>query len=882
MTIPQGPYKPIETEEKLLKQWLDSGVYSPEYAEKLGAKETFSITMPPPNANGNLHLGHVSGYAYQDLMGRYQRMQGKKVLLFPGKDHAGIQTEVVYEKELDKKGTSKQEIGREEFYKQTYDFCMENGKNARAQEQRIGVSADFDRELFTLDPKIVDDVLQTFLMMYDDKLIYRGKRLINWCPRCQSALADIDTEYEDATSKFFYFKYAFTEPEEKAIELKHQYEGHGKLWKVKDREQIDGAPVSYLLGETHEGIKMLGVGYDDVPAGNEVNGKIIGIQMRLDGDFHLVIASLDFDGNIDDEVNKAFLEMIKLHAGAHILLFDEHPDDSHYTNGFILGTVRPETKFGDTAIAADPRDERYKPFVGNQFDVQTLTGIATINFIADKAVDAAFGTGIVKVTPAHAPEDWDIASRHPKEAFPEKQVIDFHGKLNHLTGHYEGKTVDEAREMMVSDMWEKGMLIYLDEKYKNRVQVCERCKSRIEPLISHQWFVDTRPLKAKAKKFIEDDVTTIIPEGMQNVYMNWMDSDEDWCITRQLWWGYRIPVWYKGGKSEYITDTGEVREMIGDTVIEKPEDYEGLMKVQMENPGEGWEQDPDVLDTWFSSGQWPFITLNAREGDLKEFYPTQVMETGWDILIFWVTRMMMLSPYRAEKAGYSPEQQAPFANVYLHGLVLDKNGKKMSKSKGNGIDPTDMINKYGADALRMSFFVGSSPGQNIRLYEDKVSSFGRFLNKVWNASKFVMMNLEGVDVDSANLESLQANKLAHKSNQELLDHLTALKDDVTRLIDTFQFGVAAQLLYNEFWHTFADIHIEAAKPHVYTFKDKETGEIKSEPEADEKAETQQVLLLALQEYLKMMHPFMPFITEELWSFVPKAKDQSNVLMYEPW
>ncbi len=880
---PKGAYKPAETEERILKQWLDAKLYTPEAAAERGATETFSLIMPPPNANGNLHLGHVSGYAYQDLMGRYNRMLGKKVLLLPGKDHAGIQTEVVYEQELDKKGTTKQEIGRDEFYKQVYQFCLDNAANARSQEQRIGISADFDRELFTLDPKIVDDVLKTFMLMHDDELIYRGKRLINWCPRCQSALADIDTEYKDSKSWFFYFKYAFTEPEAKAIELKNEYAGKEIFWNVGEYPAAkDEGKTSYLVGQANSGkVNILGLGYDEVPTGNEVNGTVIGIQMRLDGEFHLVVRAHDFEGDIEHEIEHAFLDMIGLHAGAHIIKFEEYPEDKYYTNGFILATVRPETKFGDTAIAADPKDERYAPFVGKQFEVVTLNGTSKINFIADEAVDAEFGTGIVKVTPAHAPEDWDIAMRHKTETMPEKQVIDFHGKLNHLTGKYEGMSVNAARKQMAEDMKEVGMLVHLDTEYENRTQICERCKSRIEPLISHQWFVDTQPLKAKAKELVENGTTTIMPEGRQTVYTNWMDSKEDWCITRQLWWGYRIPVWYKGGKSEYVTETGEVKEKIGDTIIQNPEDYTpDIMKVQITDPGEGWEQDPDVLDTWFSSGQWPYVTLKATEGDFEEFYPTQVMETGWDILIFWITRMMMLSTYRAEKDGLTGGKEAPFSNVYLHGLVLDKDGAKMSKSKGNGIDPTDMINKYGADALRMSFFVGSSAGQNVRLYEDKVSSFGRFMNKIWNATKFVIMNLEGVEVEG--LDQLEESKLKHDSNKELLAHIKQTKEDVTRLLDTFQFGVAAQILYEGFWHQFADIHIEAAKPHVYTFKDKETGEITSEPEASEKAETQQVLLYALQEYLKMMHPFIPFITEELWSYMPKAAAQSETIMYERW
>ncbi len=894
--LPNGPYKPNKTEEKILDFWLQNKFYKPEYNAETGeldervpeGAKTYAVTMPPPNANGDLHLGHVSGYSYQDLMGRYQRMRGKRVLLLPGKDHAGIQTEVVYEKLLDKKGTSKQELGRDEFYKQVYDFCIQNAENARRQEQRIGTSADFDRELFTLDPKIVDDVLKTFIMMHEEGMIYRGKRLINWCPRCHSALADIDTEYKDSKSMFFYFKYAFTEPEEKALELKREYEGKEQIEWTFERQLTKNKetkmPFAYGHIEHHDKeLEVMGFGYGELEEKTQnLTGKPIGVQMRLDGKFRLVVAKEGADKEeIKSKIGESFLFEIGYYAGAHIILFAEYPEDKYYTNGFVMGTVRPETMFGDTALAVSPKDERYADYVGKSFKVQTLTGVQEMPIVADNAVDPEFGAGMLKVTPAHAVEDWDIAQRNPDVAMPEKQVIDFDGKLNHMTGDYSGMSVNAARRQLAEDMRASGMLIHLNEEYENRVQVCERCKSRIEPLISHQWFVRTAELKAKAKKLVEEDLVNIMPEGRENVYLQWMDSPEDWCITRQLWWGYRIPVWYKGEKSEYVTETGEVKEKIGDVLIEKHEDYAKVMQVGLDEPtGKEWQQDPDVLDTWFSSGQWPFVTLNAREGDLETFYPTQTMETGWDILIFWVTRMMMLSTYRADKLGLADEQQAPFSNVYLHGLVLDKDGQKMSKSKGNGIDPSATIEKYGADALRFSFVAGNSAGQNARLYEEKVASNGRFMNKIWNASKFVMMNLEGVDVEKA--IKLKREDLTIDTNLELFDHIVELKETITRLYDTFQFGVAGQLLFENFWHSFADQHIEAAKPHVYTFKDRETGEITSEPEAGEKAETQLVLWFALHEYLKMLHPIVPFITEEIWQHLEKPASAGKTLMWTKW
>lgn len=909
--LPKGPYNPKQTEEKILDFWLENKFYKPEYSREKGGllkgeevsndqRESFSIVLPPPNANGNLHLGHMSGYLYQDLMGRYNRMLGKKVLLLPGKDHAGIQTEVVFEKFLEEKGISKRELGREEFYKQCYQFCMDNSETARQQEKNIGLSADFERELFTLDPKIVDEVLKAFELMYEDGLIYRGKRLINWCPRCQSALADIDTEFKDSKSKFFYFKYGFPEPDKKALELKNRYENQEIEFNVTaanlpSQSNVNVSPTTiFRVSQIEDYIEVLPIGYNFKPVNQNFEelegitvetrfqGKVIGIQMQLDGQFKLVVANPNHVGDIQPKIHEIFLDQIKKYAGAHIILFDDYKEDKYYTNGFILGTVRPETKFGDTAIAADPDDERYTPFVGKTFEVKTLNGNSKINFIADNAVEESFGTGIVKVTPAHAPEDWDIASRHVEEAMPEKQVIDFDGKLNHLTGKYNGLTVNEARRVILEDMKEEGMLIWLDEEYENRVRICERCKSRIEPLVSHQWFVDTAPLKKKAKQLVEDNITQILPEGKEKVYLDWMNSPEDWCITRQLWWGYRIPVWYKGKKEQFVTEEGLVKEKIGDKIMEDLSDYEEYMYVGHDKPdGDEWIQDEDVLDTWFSSGQWPCLTLKVKDGDFDQFYPTQVMETGWDILIFWVTRMMLLNPYRAEKLGFDkPEDQTPFSNVYLHGLVLDKNGKKMSKSKGNGIDPFQMMDKFGTDALRFSFVVGNAVGQNYRLYEEKISSYAKFCNKIWNATRFVLMNIEGVDTEL--VKTIHEAEFAHKSNQELYAHIAKVKKEVSHLLDTFQFGVAAQVLYNEFWHSFCDIHIEESKPHTWIKKDKETGEIISQPEVEERRETQGVLLYALREYMKMLHPFIPFITEEIWAHMPKLEEDSKSIMYQEW
>ncbi len=1056
-----------------------------------GERETYTNILPPPNANGNLHLGHMSGYAYQDLMGRFQRMIGKKVLLLPGKDHAGIQTEVVYERDvLDKQGIKKRELGREEFYKRCYQFCMEQAENARQQEKNLGLSADFDRELFTLDPRIVDEVLKTFIDFYNDDLIYRDKRLINWCPRCYTALADIDTEYKDSEGQFVYFKYAFPEPDEYILKIKRKYANKKTIAVVerkKGQECVNSKGekyqwkfdyYGYIEGEANpnddDDLDVIFIGFEEgLEMGDKLEGIAIGIMMRLDGDHKLLVAK---EGTAEDIINKIILDLYdmfpKKFGGVHLIKFADYPDDKFYRNGFVIGTVRPETIFGDTAIACNPDDERYQEFIDKEIELLGPQGKVKMKIIGDSAVDKEFGTGLLKVTPAHAKEDWEIAMRH-KEIMPEKQCIGFDGKMNHLAGKYKGMWVKEARKQMLEDMKNDGLLVRIEESYKNRVQICERCKYPIEPLVSYQWFLDTKPLKAKARELVEKGFTNIMPEGKKNVYLNWMDQPEDWCITRQLWWGYRVPVWYKSQPEEYVTESGEVKEKIGEKIMHTRDDYKKAMLVAQKPPGinltvvrhgesegnvlgllcgqtdykltengkqkahelsstiekerakfdliisstlsraretaeilnkklnveiiesdllmernEGdltgkklsdlseieskkfqfqdnvpngesisdvenridkfidwvrnnysdkknilivthagpirvflrklggltleesrkhrlenletidltisennWVQDEDVLDTWFSSGQWPVLTLLASEAhkDFKEYYPTQVMETGWDILIFWVTRMMLLCPYKATKVlhlekgeleGVDGNIIAPFKNVYLHGLVLDKNGVKMSKSKGNGIDPFEMMQKYGTDALRLSFVVGNKVGQNYRLFEEKIEGFRNYCNKIWNVSKFILMNLEnaGFDPVGINKEDL---KYAD-DDEKMLNHIQELIESSTKNMHNFNFGITAQNLYESLWHTFADEYIEKVKTRIYT-KDREGNSINTSVEAqDSRKSALWVLWYCLDTYMRLLHPFIPFITEKIWGAIPKSVDEAETLMYAQW
>ncbi len=1073
MLLPKGPYKPQETEDKILKFWMDNKYYKPEFksdkklsTSNLPKRKTYSNILPPPNANGNLHLGHMSGYVYQDLMGRFQRMNGKEVLLLPGKDHAGIQTEVVFEKILNEKGKTKQDLGRDKFYNLCFDFCMEQSDTARKQEQKLGLSADFDRELFTLDPKIVNNVLQTFVDMYEDDLIYRDKRIINWCVRCESALADIDTEYKDSKTPLIYFKYAFTTPEKKALKIRDTYQNREIEWEfISDTVTNSEDKLPFKFGKTSDGkdLNVLAIGYDDknFKKSDKQKSKAFGIFMRLDGDFELIVINPKLkEADTQSKLRKVLEFEFPKVAGAHIIEFEKYPEDKFYTNGFILATVRPETKFGDTALAVNPKDARYKKYVGKSFEVQTLTGTTKIHVIADRAVEKDFGTGMLKITPAHAREDWDIAKRHEDLTFPEKQVINFDGTLNHITQKYEGLKIKEARKKITSDMEDLGILVLKVDEYKNRIQICERCKHPIEPLISYQWFLDTAPLKKRAKEIVEKKITKIMPSGKEKVYLNWMDTPEDWCITRQLWWGYRVPVWYPKQPTEYITETGEVKEKIGETVINTKKDYKKITHVGLTPPqrlilipgkhgytltelfpeiqtqfpqteivqienfhnpsykeyekkitelnlnendivvghslGAGsitryltehlvqikhlillappaqprkkdlqtkyikaffhkedsinldgkaakvsmiysdndplmkkndfevlgakfdniemyleenkghyadkettnhsktlhkilkeeitpWYQDEDVFDTWFSSGQWPFVTLAAKDGDLEKFYPTQVMETGWDIIIFWVTRMMLLCAYKAEKHAQTKLEDklaTPFKDVYLHGLVLDKNGVKMSKSKGNGIDPFFMMDKYGTDALRLSFVVGNKIGQNYRLYEEKIESFRNYCNKIWNISKFTLMNIESSEKEIYSLDP--KDLLLESVDKDMIKHIDKLCKDTTRRMNKFNFGLAAEEIYKSIWHEFADIYLEQIKPRIYT-KDKSGNPINTSAEAKQSREAALwTLWYSLDKYLRILHPFIPFLSEEIWQHFPKSDQESETLMYAKW
>lgn len=881
MSLPNGPYNPAENEKIILDYWLENKLYKPEYnpqkdrvmsTEEMKAdiREAWSLICPPPNAYARPHIGNISGYAYQDAMARYARMQGKKVLVLPGKDHAGLEGEGVFVREvLEKQGRNKFDMSREDFYAEMMDFFMKNIDTARNDEKTIGLSADFDRDTFTLDPAIVETVLDTFVEMYKDGRIYKGVRIVNWDPKARTAVADNQVEYKESQTPFYYFKYSFIEPETKALELKNEYQGKGVHWRVQESEDDN----SYIMGETHKGVKVLGIGYDKVPPENEISGEVIGIQMRLDGEFRLVVKGLDFEGDIKQEVNKATLELFSKVAGSHILLFSEHRNEKDYTNGFIIGTVRPETVFADTAIACDPKDERYKQFVGKKVEVEFLGDRKTLNFIEDYAVDKEFGTGLLKVTPAHAVEDWEIAQRHPHECLPAIQVIGYDLRLNKLTGKYNGMGIKEARRAMQEDMQIFGNLISVDESYQNKIKIAERTKAPIEPLLSSQWYLKYDGIKEAAISMVKENQVTIHPDNMVKKFDHWMENLRDWAISRSLWWGYRLPVWYAGKVFEEIDDNGQVKEFIELNGQKQELDYKNPnhLRVQKENPGEGWIQDENVLDTWFSSGQWVYATL-TKYNLMDTFFPTNVLVSAHDILENWDSRMMMFT--------YFKHKNIPFKDLFLTGLVLGTDGQKMSKSKGNLIDMDKVRNEYGTDAVRMTYFYQNSAGASYSVTPDKLKNFKQFNNKIWNAAKFVLMNAENSQNFEYNLPKLEDLKL--ENSKTIFTHIVNTKIAVTKNINNFEFGYATDTLYQEFWHTFCDIYIESSKQYLNTIKDKESGAIMSEPSPEDKNETLNVLIYSLKEFIKMLHPFIPFITETIWRELPKVEGDHKTVMYSRW
>jgi len=850
MTESLDPHYDHKTvEEKIYKLWEKSGYLNPDnlpsrtHADRtrnnaerdrrrsaLSQRQSaFCIIMPPPNANGALHIGHAVGITLEDILVRFWRMRGRRALWLPGADHAGFETQVVFDKKLEKEGRSRFTMPREEVWREIWDFTQENKKIMESQLRKLGASSDWSREKFTLDPKIIDEVQKTFVKMYEDGLIYRDLKVVNWCPKHKTALSDLEVKYIEKKDPLYFIKYG---------------------------------PLT-------------------------------------------------------------------------------------------LATVRPETKFGDTALAVNPHDKRYKKYIGKEIQAEGLLGPLKFKVIADGAVDPKFGTGVVKVTPAHDAVDFEVWQRHKDEIPGPKIIIDENGRLTSETGEFKGLKVTEAREKIAEAMKEKGILEKIEPNYVHQVATCYKCGTTLEPLPKPQWFVKMKPLAEKAIKAVEQGKIKFYPDRAKKVYFHWLKNIRDWNISRQIVWGIRIPAWFCGsqekagqpkmgfagdvvpqvldGKTKtyrlrnhgfkvgdkVLFENSQTKTLFGYGVIKQIEemrvekiDYrdkthyktynnlgELMAAFKLRNPdkevtqktpaylyayefhkfsekdtkegcgniitsgkapekclscgGKNLTQDPDVFDTWFSSGQWPFLTLGYPNGnDYKTFYPTDVMETGYDILFFWVARMIMMGLYRTGKI--------PFKTVYLHGLVRDKDRKKMSKSRGNVIDPLGVAEIYGTDAVRMALVVGNTAGNDIVISEDKIRAYRNFATKIWNAARFILMNKP--------LRQVQGKLALTATDKKHLKDLVKMKAQVTKHLEKFEFHLAAEKLYHYFWHAFADKIIEKSKDRLQNGSE------------GEKRAAYHTLETILLESLKMLHPFMPFITEEIFQKLQPKK----LIIVEKW
>ena len=703
-------YEPQAVEKKIYDFWMKGGWFKGEIDP---SKKPFSIMMPPPNVTGQLHMGHALDAAMQDIVTRYKRMQGYAALWLPGVDHAGIATQIKVEEVLRKEeGKTRYDLGREKFLERVWDWKGKYGDRIVEQQKSMGVSCDWDRSRFTMDETCAKAVREAFCRLYEKGLIYKGSRIINWCPHCRTALSDAEVEYKDMPGHFWHIRY----------------------------------PIE-------------------------------------DSDEYLTVA-----------------------------------------------TTRPETMLGDSGVAVHPDDERYTHLVGKHA-ILPLVG-RRLPIVADSYVELGFGTGCVKMTPCHDPHDYEVGLRHNLEQI---KVIDEDAKIIN-GGKYNGMDRYEARKAIVADLEEQGYLVKT-EPYSHNVGCCYRCGSVVEPLTSPQWFVKMAPLAKEAIEVVKDGRIRFVPERFTKTYLNWMENVHDWCISRQLWWGHQIPAWT-------CEDCGHI------TVSrEDPCECEQCRSKKI-------RREEDVLDTWFSSALWPFSTMGwpDKTPELEYWYPTSLMITGYDIIFFWVARMIF--------SGMEHMKQEPFRTVLIHGLVRDSQGRKMSKSLGNGIDPLEMVDKYGADALRFNLITGNSPGNDMRFYVEKCEAMRNFCNKIWNASRFVMMNL-----------SIDKNELPEKLEIEdkwILSKLNDVVKEVCENMDSYELGVAAGKIYDFIWDSYCDWYIELTKPRL------------NGGDEESKLAAQKVLLYVLTEILKLLHPFMPFITEEIWQALPHEGEALMIERYPEW
>jgi len=703
-------YEPQEVERRIYDMWQREGCF---HAVRDPEKKPFTIVMPPPNVTGQLHMGHAMDTTLQDVLIRFKRMQGYAALWLPGVDHAGIATQIKVEEELRKEGLTRYDLGREKFLERVWAWKHKFGGRIVAQQKKLGASCDWDRARFTMDEGCSKAVREVFCNLYEKGLIYKGSRIINWCPHCVTALSDAEVEYADKP---------------------------GHMW-------------------------------------------------------HLRYPLADGSGDV------------------------------------VVATTRPETMLGDSGVAVHPDDERYKHLVGKTC-ILPLVG-REIPIVADEYVDREFGTGCVKMTPAHDPNDFEVGLRHNLEVI---RVLDDNGKVNEYGGRYQGMDRYEARKAIVADLEAQGYLVRV-EAHAHNVGTCYRCHSDVEPIISAQWFVRMEPLAKKALAAVRAGQTRFVPERFTKIFTNWMENCRDWCISRQLWWGHQIPAWYCAGCGHVTVSREDAR------VCEKC----GSERIT---------RDEDVLDTWFSSALWPFETLGWPDGsseDLRYFYPTDVLVTGYDIIFFWVARMIF--------SGCEQTGKAPFHTVLIHGLIRDEKGRKMSKSLGNGIDPLEVADRYGADALRMNMITGNSPGNDMRFYVERCEAMRNFANKIWNASRYVLMNLQIEENALPPLDRLEP------ADKWILSKLNTLIADVTDNLDKYEIGIAVQKVYDFIWDSYCDWYIELTKARLY------------EGGAESKRTAQQVLLYVLDQFLKLLHPFMPFLTEEIWQAIPH---EGSSIMLQSW
>ncbi len=693
-------YEPQQVESSIYEMWMENDCFK---ATPDPDKKPYSIVMPPPNVTGQLHMGHALDATLQDILTRYKRMQGYSALWLPGTDHAGIATQIKVEEELRvNEGKTRYDLGREKFLERVWAWKEKYGSRIVQQQKKLGVSCDWSRSRFTMDEGCSKAVREAFCEMYEKGLIYKGSRIINWCPHCLTALSDAEVEYTDKPGHLWYIRY----------------------------------PLS--------------------------------------------------DGSGD----------------------------------IVVATTRPETMMGDTGVAVNPEDEKFKHLIGKTCILPIMN--REIPIVGDEYCEIGFGTGAVKMTPAHDPNDFEVGLRHNLEVI---RVLNDDGTVNENGGKYQGMDRYECRKAIVADLEAEGYLVKT-EPYSHNVGTCYRCHNDVEPLISAQWFVRMKPLAEEAIRVIKDGTIRFVPERFSKTYLNWMENVHDWCISRQLWWGHQIPAWY-------CDECGHINVSREDpTKCEKC----GCTRLTREE---------DVLDTWFSSGLWPFSTLgwpNLDSEDLKYWYPTTDMVTGYDIIFFWVARMVV--------SGMEQMKKEPFKTVFIHGLVRDDKGRKMSKSLGNGIDPLEMAEKYGADALRFNLITGNSPGNDMRFYVEKCEAMRNFANKIWNASRYVLINLK---IDEPGLPAMEDLELEDKW---VLSKLNALIREVTANLDAYEIGVASSKVYDFIWDTYCDWYIELTKTRLYS--ENETSKLAA----------QKVLVYVLDQVLRLLHPFMPFITEEIWQAIP--------------